>query len=42
LGRGKASRAALFKGPPASNSAASFDGVVDIELHWEFDEREEE
>lgn len=25
-----------FKGPPASNSATSFDGVVDVEFHWEF------
>ena len=27
-----------FKGPPAANSAAAFDGVVDIEFHWEFSE----
>jgi hypothetical protein len=25
-----------FKGPPAANSAAAFDGIVDIEFHWEF------
>jgi hypothetical protein len=28
-----------FKGPPASNAASAFDGVVDIEFHWEFSER---
>jgi hypothetical protein len=31
-----------FKGPPASNAASAFDGVVDIELHWEFSGREQE
>jgi hypothetical protein len=25
-----------FKGPPAANSASAFDGIVEVEFHWEF------
>ena len=31
-----------FKGPPGANSASAFDGVVDVEFHWEFSERSPE
>lgn len=31
-----------FKGPPASNQAGAWDGIVEIEFHWEFSEPEQE
>lgn len=28
-----------FTGPPPANAAAAFDGIVDVEFHWEFSDR---